>query len=227
MRAVYFLLGLGLVVAGIILGRTVVPTAVGVQRLALWTRVPAELVDLTAHCTDETADVDYDAVQICPHTARYCYVYGGRSYEGHVVSPDGGRVLSDWGSGEDATRLRMAMGFKRPVDIYVDPSNPAAAVLTRGIDGMVFFLSASAALALLVIGLAMMGSYAEAPILTGWPAVGALVAYALGIDATLLPGVTVMRIVVLVLVNLVTLGIARTWARSLRRRMAASAAPAA
>jgi hypothetical protein len=229
MRIFYILLGLGLVVGGIVLGAQVVPTAVGVQRLALWTRVPAELVDVTARCPDipDDFDDDEDTVHVCRHTALYRYVYGGKTYEGHAVSPDDGRVLSDWGHGEEALRLRMAMANKSPVDIYIDPSNPASASLTRRIDAWAFFMPAAWATALLVAGLLMVGSYASAPLLTGWPAISALVVFSIGVDATLVPGAHLGRIVLLALVNLVTLGIARFWARSLRRRVAASRASAA
>jgi hypothetical protein len=141
---------------GVFMGWLIFSTVVEWRAAAHWVETPAYILEtrLESHEDSEGATT-YQA------TARYRYVFDDRNYEGERVSLfSGSDNLGDFHQRVYAELSRYA-GSDGPFRCYVDPANPAQAILYRELRwGMLAFMAlfgaifGGAGLAILVSGLA-------------------------------------------------------------------------
>ncbi len=103
-----------------------------------WVPVKASVQNASlATSSSSDGDTTYRAV------GTYRYAYGGTSYSGSRLgfsAIGGADNIDDWHQ-EVTARLEGARTAGRPVDVWVDPANPAESVLDRGIRwGELLFL---------------------------------------------------------------------------------------
>ncbi len=123
---VLWLFALPFAAVGVVASYWVVSTLASWQRMANWVGVPADLVslDLRSHGSSDHATT-YKVV------AQYRYRFDGRDYTGDRVA------ISDFSDNIGSfhrdlyAQLRAAQRRHQPVTVYVDPQQPASAVLNR------------------------------------------------------------------------------------------------
>ncbi|MDO3381904.1 DUF3592 domain-containing protein [Gilvimarinus algae] len=107
----------------------VIPQLKDWQSMQRWEEVPAEIeqVELKSHRSD--GSTTYEVI------ARYRYDYSGRPYQGQRVGvASGADNIGDFQQNL-YDRLRAAKDKARPVPAYVNPEQPAEAVLNRELRG--------------------------------------------------------------------------------------------
>jgi hypothetical protein len=104
------------------------------QRMGDWTAVPAQLVSVELEEHDGDDSTTYET------TATYRYEYAGQELVGTRVAIGTGADNIGSFQRDLYWQLRTAQGNGSPVTAYVDPQNPAAAVLNRELRyGMLLF----------------------------------------------------------------------------------------
>jgi len=132
---VLVLFGLPFAAAGIgMLFWLLLPVLLEWHAMKDWVPVTAEMLaaELESHQGDDSTT--YKA------TARYQYAYQGRTYVGDRVGLSrGSDNVGDWQQ-RTASRLQHAMHYHQPVTVYVNPGNPAKAIIDRELrTGMLLF----------------------------------------------------------------------------------------
>jgi hypothetical protein len=104
------------------------------QRTSAWTAVPATLLTVVLEEHDGDDSMTYEA------TATYSYEYAGQDYTGTRVAIGSGADNVGSFQRDLYWQLRTAQERGAPTVAYVDPQNPASAVLNRDLRyGLVLF----------------------------------------------------------------------------------------
>ena len=106
---------------------SVLPTLYDWSRMQFWQPVNATLLAASLNSSRSSKSTSYHV------TARYRYEVAGRAYEGERVAISGGG--DNVGDFQEALgeRLELALRAGQPVQVWVNPSHPADAVIDRSL----------------------------------------------------------------------------------------------
>lgn len=106
---------------------SVLPTLYDWSRMQFWQPVNATLLAASLNSSRSSKSTSYNV------TARYRYEVAGRAYEGERVAISGGG--DNVGDFQEALgeRLEQALRAGQPVQVWVNPSHPADAVIDRSL----------------------------------------------------------------------------------------------